>query len=137
MQERVTDLVGKSTDAGKKVYGATMYIPNMALHLSGEVIVSAKQLVFALNEVKFKLQLNLYDKFLTPNYPTFLNSSLIHKPNMTGLSVIYIILSSLILFKKNVPFLHNVHVYCRVFLRSVTTPPSVIVILDLALLEGP
>lgn len=51
LQETVTDLVGKSTDASKKVYGATMYIPNMALELSGEVIVSAKQLVFALNKV--------------------------------------------------------------------------------------
>ena len=110
MQERVTDLVGKSTDAGKKVYSATMYIPNMALHLSGEVIVSAKQLVFALNEVKFKLQLNLYDKFLTPNYPTFLNSSLIHKPNTTGLSVIYIILSSLILYKK------KTFIFCTMYL---------------------
>ena len=51
LQERVTDLVGKSSDAGKKVYTATMYIPNMALELSGEVFISAKQFVFALNTV--------------------------------------------------------------------------------------
>ena len=52
LQERVTDLAGKSSDAGKKVYSATMYIPNMALGLTGDVIVSAKELVFALNKVK-------------------------------------------------------------------------------------
>lgn len=46
-------MIGKTSDAGKKVYSASMYIPNMALGLTGEVIVSAKQLVFALNEVKF------------------------------------------------------------------------------------
>ncbi|KAJ7339628.1 hypothetical protein OS493_006033 [Desmophyllum pertusum] len=50
LQEQVTDLIGKSSDAGKKVYSATMYIPNMALELSGDVIISAKELVFALHK---------------------------------------------------------------------------------------
>ena len=57
LQERVTGLVGKSSDAGKKVYSATMYIPNMALELSGEVFISAKQFVFALNTVKLEFSL--------------------------------------------------------------------------------
>ena len=51
LQGHANDLLGKSSDAGKKVYKATMYIPNMALELSGEVIVSAKDLVFALTQV--------------------------------------------------------------------------------------
>ncbi|XP_078368266.1 uncharacterized protein LOC144652106 [Oculina patagonica] len=50
LQEHITDLLGRTSDASKKVYSASMYIPNMALELSGEVIVSAKQLVFALNK---------------------------------------------------------------------------------------
>ncbi|XP_068740357.1 uncharacterized protein [Montipora capricornis] len=47
LQGRVTDLVGVSATAGKKLFNATMYIPSMALELSGEVFVSAKNLVFA------------------------------------------------------------------------------------------
>lgn len=58
-------MIGKTSDAGKKVYSASMYIPNMALGLTGEVIVSAKQLVFALNEVKFELCLLSYLKHFT------------------------------------------------------------------------
>lgn len=50
LQDKVTDLVGKSSGAGKKVYNATMYIPGMALELSGNVIVSAKDFVFALHK---------------------------------------------------------------------------------------
>ena len=53
LQEQVSSLIGKTSDASKKVYSASMYIPNMALGLTGEVIVSAKELVFALTEVKF------------------------------------------------------------------------------------
>lgn len=51
LQDKVTDLVGKSSGAGKKVYNATMYIPSMALELSGNVVVSAKDFVFALHKV--------------------------------------------------------------------------------------
>lgn len=59
LQDRVAGLVGMSTDAGKKVYSATMYIPNMALGLSGEVFVSAKQFVFALTTVRLHCSLSL------------------------------------------------------------------------------
>ena len=54
LQGRVTDLVGVSATAGKKLFNATMYIPSMALELSGEVFVSAKNLVFAFTKVKLK-----------------------------------------------------------------------------------
>lgn len=47
----MNDLLGKSSDCSKKVYKASMYIPNLALGLSGEVIVCTKDLVFALNQV--------------------------------------------------------------------------------------
>lgn len=50
VQEQVSSLIGKTSDASKKVYSASMYIPNMALALTGDVIVSAKELVFALTE---------------------------------------------------------------------------------------
>ncbi|XP_058957353.2 uncharacterized protein [Pocillopora verrucosa] len=50
VQECTSELLEKSTDAGKKVFKATMYIPNMALGLTGEVIVSAKELVFSLTQ---------------------------------------------------------------------------------------
>ena len=53
-------MIGKTTDASKKVYSASMYIPNMAVALTGEVIVSAKDLVFALTEVRFELCLWSY-----------------------------------------------------------------------------
>ena len=71
LQEQVTDLIGKSSDAGKKVYSATMYIPNMALELSGDVIISAKELVFALhkvNEVKMwsDLWFKVWQAYTTP-----------------------------------------------------------------------
>lgn len=64
MQEQVSALIGKTSDASKKVYSASMYIPNMALALTGDVIVSAKELVFALTEVKFELSLWSYFKHL-------------------------------------------------------------------------
>lgn len=60
LQEQVSALIGKTTDASKKVYSASMYIPNMAVALTGEVIVSAKDLVFALTEVRFELCLWSY-----------------------------------------------------------------------------
>ena len=44
-----------------------MYIPNMALGLTGEVVVSAKELVFALTEVKFELCLRSYLKIVFPS----------------------------------------------------------------------
>ena len=60
MQEQVSALIDKTTDASKKVYSASMYVPNLALGLTGEVVVSAKELVFALTEVKFELCLWSY-----------------------------------------------------------------------------
>ena len=51
MQGCTSELLEMSTDAGKKVFKATMYIPNMALGLTGEVIVCTKDLVFALHQV--------------------------------------------------------------------------------------
>ena len=60
MQGHVSSLIGKTTDASKKVYSASMYIPNLAIGLTGEVVVSAKELVFALTEVKFELCLWSY-----------------------------------------------------------------------------
>lgn len=50
LQGHVSSLIGKTTDASKKVYSASMYIPNLAIGLTGEVVVSAKELVFALTE---------------------------------------------------------------------------------------
>lgn len=51
LQGHISDLLGKSSDCSKKVYKATMYIPNLALGLTGEVIVCTKDLVFALHQV--------------------------------------------------------------------------------------
>ncbi|XP_031553490.1 uncharacterized protein LOC116290565 [Actinia tenebrosa] len=45
--ERLHGVADMSADAGKKVYDAYMYIPNTAVKISGEVIVSAKEFVFA------------------------------------------------------------------------------------------
>ncbi|PFX34894.1 uncharacterized protein LOC111338980 [Stylophora pistillata] len=50
VQGCTSELLEMSTDAGKKVFKATMYIPNMALGLTGDVIVSAKELVFSLTK---------------------------------------------------------------------------------------
>ncbi|PFX34891.1 uncharacterized protein LOC111340922 [Stylophora pistillata] len=50
LQGHISDLLGKSSDCSKKVYKATMYIPNLALGLTGEVIVCTKDLVFALHQ---------------------------------------------------------------------------------------
>lgn len=46
-QQKMTDLVTRSTEKGKEVYDATMYIPSMALKITGEVAVSTKEFVFA------------------------------------------------------------------------------------------
>ena len=48
LQDKVSGLVGKSSETGKKVYNASMYILSMALELPRDVIVSAKDLVFVL-----------------------------------------------------------------------------------------
>ena len=55
----MTTLVGKSTDAGKKVYSATMYIPNVAFEFLGEAIFAAKQLVFAFKTRKLVININI------------------------------------------------------------------------------
>lgn len=47
VQDRVSNLVVKSTTAGKQVFSATMYIPSKALELTGEVFISSKNFVFA------------------------------------------------------------------------------------------
>jgi hypothetical protein len=52
--DRLHDVADMSADAGKRVYDAYMYIPNTAVKLSGEVIVSAKEFVFAFTNVSYK-----------------------------------------------------------------------------------
>jgi len=47
VNERLHGAVDKSTDAGRKVYEAYMYFPNTAVKISGEVIISAKEFIFA------------------------------------------------------------------------------------------
>lgn len=54
VQDRVSNLVVKSTTAGKQVFSATMYIPSKALELTGEVFISSKNFVFAFTKVKQK-----------------------------------------------------------------------------------
>ncbi|EDO30954.1 predicted protein [Nematostella vectensis] len=46
-QERLTGIVEKSTETSKKVYEAYLYFPETATKISGEVVVSAKEFVFA------------------------------------------------------------------------------------------
>jgi len=78
LQEHVSSLIGKTTDASKKVYSASMYIPNMALGLTGEVVVSAKELVFALTEVKFELCLRSYLKNFFLQSTVQMRSRIVH-----------------------------------------------------------
>lgn len=49
--ERLHGVADMSADAGRKVYEAYMYIPNTAVKISGEVIVSAKEFIFAFTNV--------------------------------------------------------------------------------------
>lgn len=52
--ERLHDVADMSADAGRKVYDAYLYIPNTAVKISGEVIVSAKEFVFAFTNVSYR-----------------------------------------------------------------------------------
>ena len=49
-------IISRSTEKGKEVYETTMYIPSMAMKITGEVIVSAKEFVFAFTNVSLLLE---------------------------------------------------------------------------------
>jgi len=49
--ERLREAADKSSEAGRKVYEAYIVIPNTAVKISGEVIVSAKEFIFAFTNV--------------------------------------------------------------------------------------
>ena len=87
MQGHVSSLIGKTTDASKKVYSASMYIPNLAIGLTGEVVVSAKELVFALTEVKFEI--------VFPSLVSLVSAQLFHRISKMFLATNTILFSTI------------------------------------------
>ena len=48
----MNQIISRSTEKGKEVYETSMYIPSMAMKITGEVAVSAKEFVFAFTKVQ-------------------------------------------------------------------------------------
>ena len=55
VQQKMTDLIHRSQEAGKSVQEAVLFIPSLAIKLTGEAVVNAQAFVIGFKEVRWSI----------------------------------------------------------------------------------